>query len=231
MVKKAGGERTEALSRRPISVNMSGLDSQSRRAELSYESPTHSLYGRPEASSRCAVAGVNPLSFGQLFSTTRVFKNATWRFANLGPNRGRFGQEEANETLDSEDGFAPADVGADNDGVCADSRSGRRGCLRRLSDDGADHYVSGQLSRQPDLNVALGEAPKGASPGAAFRLPEEMKSSNRDSLRYSRAQTMTEYAMITATIIAVLIAFYDNAGSLIQLIVGQVGGVLTSQIH
>jgi len=78
-----------------------------------------------------------------------------------------------------------------------------------------------------------------ASPRIAFPAeratsidePEQLKCPKRDKQCRQRGQTMTEYAMVTATIIAVLIAFYDNAGTLTQLVVNQVGGLLTAQIH
>jgi len=44
--------------------------------------------------------------------------------------------------------------------------------------------------------------------------------------RAARGQTMTEYALILATIAAVLISLYTTAGTMLTTIVGKVGPLL-----
>jgi Flp pilus assembly pilin Flp len=41
-----------------------------------------------------------------------------------------------------------------------------------------------------------------------------------------RGQTMTEYALILATIAVVLISLFDSAGTIVSLLVGHVGPLL-----
>jgi Flp pilus assembly pilin Flp len=45
--------------------------------------------------------------------------------------------------------------------------------------------------------------------------------------RAERGQTMTEYALILATIAAVMVSLYTNAGTIISTLVNQVGPLLT----
>lgn len=43
---------------------------------------------------------------------------------------------------------------------------------------------------------------------------------------HARGQTMTEYALILATVAAVIVAFYQDAGTIISTLVNRVGPLL-----
>jgi len=45
--------------------------------------------------------------------------------------------------------------------------------------------------------------------------------------RARRGQTMTEYALILATVAAVIVSLYTSAGTIISTLVNQVGPLLT----
>lgn len=45
-------------------------------------------------------------------------------------------------------------------------------------------------------------------------------------MRFSSGQTMTEYALILATIVIVLVSLYDTSGTLVKTLVDQVDPML-----
>lgn len=47
-----------------------------------------------------------------------------------------------------------------------------------------------------------------------------------DRARHERGQTMTEYALILATVAAILVALYQTAGTIIKTLVDKVGPLL-----